>query len=164
VHTLASTHWRVLAIEAAPETYRKLRHNLSLNQTRSVTALNLGVADRHATLRMALNTNGNRAANSFLFTSSETIEVPCQPLYTILLEQGIAQIAGAKLDIEGFEYRTLRQFFSDATPALWPRFIIIERNPAWVSAAGGDSIALLQTQGYRIHATHDDNFIMVRAR
>ncbi|NTU86363.1 MAG: FkbM family methyltransferase [Chloroflexales bacterium] len=153
----------VLSAEAAPTTYRKLCHNLALNGVSNVRAVQRGVADQAQTLRLGLNGAGNRAANSFLFPSPQSVAVPCAPLLDLLREQGIDRVAGAKLDIEGFEHRVLARFLADAAPALWPAFLIVERNPAWVAAAGGDVVELLKAYGYSIYGTHDHNHIMVRA-
>jgi FkbM family methyltransferase len=152
----------VLTIEAAPDTCRKLRANLELNDVQNVRVLQQGVSDRAETLRLSLNTAGNLAANSFLFQGDAGVEVACHPLLDTVQQQGITRIAGAKLDIEGYEYRVLSRFLADAPPELLPGFVILECNPEWIDAAGGDPVKLLANHGYRIYATHEWNSIMVR--
>jgi hypothetical protein len=56
------------------------------------------------------------------------------------------------VDIEGFEFRVLKQFFSDADRSLCPRFIITAYFPERVGRAGGDTLALLVSRGYRLRS------------
>ena len=152
---------RVLAFEADPYNYSKLTDNLSLNSIDNVIALNVGVADKHETLRLGLNTTGNRGGNSFLSNNKEFAEVPCDPLMDLLRTHDIVRVSGAKLDIEGFEFRVLRKFLTVAEKTMYPGFIIIEHHEALVQQSGGNAIELLQKHGYRIHSAVGLNYILV---
>lgn len=152
----------VLAIEADPFSHRRLCDNLALNAAHNVRALNIGVSDRAETLRLGINADGNRGESSFLSQSETGVEVPCDTLAKILRAQGIEKVKGAKFDIEGFEFRVLKQFFNEAEESVYPEFIVIEHNPVWHSRAGGDAINLLQEHGYRPAHASRLNYIMTR--
>lgn len=152
---------KVIAFEADPFNQQKLLANLSLNGTSNCIALNVGVSDRHETLSLGLNTSGNRGGNSFLQTDkTHSVEVECKPLYALLIEQKVSKITGAKFDIEGFEYRVIKQFFNDAPTSMHPQFIILEQYDEWVERSGGDAIELLKAYGYFSVKIHEANYIM----
>jgi len=142
---------RVLAIEADPYNYERLRLNLQLNNIRNVQALNIAVSDKRETLRLGTNRTGNRGGSSFLSTSPDGLDVECYPLSSVLKAHRIYEVRGAKFDIEGFEFRVLKQFFADVDQGLYPKFIIIEHHPEWVTKSGGDAIDLLISRGYHVH-------------
>lgn len=154
---------RVVAIEADPDTAADLRHNVSINGASNVLVLGVGVSDRHERRRLAFRTPGNRAGNSFLFAGGRGVEVDCFPLLDLLRGQGIAQVDGLKIDVEGFEHRVLAPFLRDAEAALLPRFVITEFYPEWLDAAGGDAIGLLERHGYRLRERHGANYVLTRA-
>jgi FkbM family methyltransferase len=160
---------RVLAVEANPRTYERLVANVGLSGADNVAAVHCGVSDRHETLGLHVRASKNTGASSFLVDVGDTVPVECRPLLDILEAHGVERVAGAKLDIEGLEYRVLDRFFADAAerPALWPRFAIIEQRDPWLPEAGGDVIALMEKQGYRRvwkspHLPRRPNHILVR--
>jgi FkbM family methyltransferase len=155
----------VLAIEADPVSYQKLCLNLELNGATNVKAVNTGLSDVSATQLLYLNVNGNRGGNSFLGGANgerrPTIEVECSPLTHILASYGVKRIDVGKFDIEGMEYRVLDRFFTDADSSLYPRCMIVEHHPAWVSQAGGDVLARLARQNYVEVASFKLNHLLV---
>lgn len=153
---------RVLAIEADPYSHQRLTNNLRLNAMTNVMALNVGVSDCEETLRLGVNADGNRGESSFLLHSDTGVDVACKPLLSLLQAQGVQQVRGAKFDIEGFEFRVLRRFLEDAPLSLYPHFIIIEHNPLWHEASGGDALSLLSACGYTPYRASKLNYIMVR--
>lgn len=152
----------VIAVEADPTTYARLCHTVLVNRATNVCTLNVGVSDKAGLLRFGLASPPLRAASSFLRVGDEAIDVPALPLLTLLQEQQISRVDGAKFDIEGYEYRVLRRFLADADPALWPRFIVTEFHADMLEQAGGNSIDLLKDHGYRLVSTVDVNSILVR--
>jgi FkbM family methyltransferase len=158
---------RVVAIEADPQTFEGLSLNIQLNHMTNIEALNVGVADKMRRLRLGRPT-GNRAGNSFLLAETDGVDVLCQPLADIMREHGLTRIRGAKLDIEGYEFRVLDAYMRDIDdPRLLPAFLIVEFHPSWVKRAGGNVIQLLLDHGYAVHARNvygDDyeNYILVR--
>lgn len=150
---------RVLAIEADPFNYRKLSENLTLNALDNVTALNVGVSDKHETLRLCNESQDNRGGNSFLLQTDNGVEVQCEPLLDILNGQGIQSVAAMKMDIEGFEFRVLTPFFAQAPVSLHPRIIITEFSPDYVERAGGSTLELIQANGYTLKHQAKENYI-----
>jgi FkbM family methyltransferase len=157
---LVGADGRIIAIEADPYNFARLRVNLELNGVTNIDALCRGVSDRREILRLGINTTGNRGGNSFLKEGRAGTMVDCVPLLETLLHHNSREIGGLKLDIEGFEFRVLKQFFSDADRSLYPRFIITEYFPEWVGRAGGDTLALLVSRGYRLRRRTRFNSIL----
>jgi FkbM family methyltransferase len=155
---------RVIAIEADPYSHVKLLRNLELNAATNVRALNVGVSDKIGTERLGINVAGNRGNSGFYSDSTHGTDVPCLPLQEMLTRQGVRRVDGAKLDIEGHEYRVLSKFFAESSNALFPKFIIIEHNTSIPIEArtriGGDAVELLKSKGYRVHSNNKDNHIM----
>jgi len=154
--TVVGGEGRVIAIEADPYNYNKLLINIELSGATNVLALNIGVSDKRETLRLGLNVSGNRGGNSFYRQGEGVVgvDVPCVPLHEILMQQGVQRVGGAKLDIEGFEFRVLSSFFAESDYTLYPKFIIVEQNTTLSTQLGGvqiegDVVELLMTQGYK---------------
>ena len=144
---------RVVSVEADPYNYRKLCINLELNKCQNVISHNIGVSDKKEQLRLGLDLSGNRGANSFLFSKERDnfINVECKPLLSIIEDLKLQKrISIAKIDIEGFEFRVLRQFLEDAESSIYPQYIIVEYRTDLVNKAGGDVIHLLKTKGYKL--------------
>jgi FkbM family methyltransferase len=150
---------RVLAIEADPFNYTKLSENIVMNNLDNVTALNVGVSDKHETLMLCNESAGNRGGNSFLLQTENGVEVPCEPLLDILNAQKIHSVAAMKMDIEGFEFRVLTPFFAHAPRSLHPRIVITEFSPDYVERAGGSTLELIQGNGYRLKHQAKENYI-----
>ncbi len=162
---LVGDEGRVIAIEADPYSHGKLRSNLELNAATNVRALNVGVSDRRGTQRLGINVTGNRGNSGFYSDSAHGADVPCLPLQEVLTRQGVHRVDGAKLDIEGHEFRVLSRFFAESSDTLFPKFIVIEHNASIPRKArtriGGDAVGLLKSKGYRVHSSNKDNHIMV---
>ena len=138
-----------------------------MNRSGNICALNVGLADMSGTLRLRLNTTGNRGGNTFLTPEEMSVirefglarveksensyieEVPVAPLGELLSEQGVKVLKGAKFDIERFEYRALHHFFSEADPLSRPTFLSVEFEPLAVRGVGGDVLSLLAGHGYQ---------------
>jgi FkbM family methyltransferase len=137
----------VIAVEANPASFASLEHNLRLNRIGNVTALNLGITDRAGPIHLGIPP-GARAASSLLSDSSEGMNVMGQPLEAVVREQQIHKVDGAWIDICGSEYRVLKRYLAQVGREFYPRFLIIEDNPGWRHAAGGDPVTLLESCGY----------------
>jgi FkbM family methyltransferase len=156
---------RILAIEADPVTFGKLSQHIERNRTCHIAPINQGVSDKTEILPFWLNSSGNRGGNTFLPRESIgrcAVQVECRPLHHLLNDFHVPRVDGMKLDIEGFEYRVLRRFLREASRDMYPGFIIIEHNPAWVGEAGGNAVDLLKSAGYRVQVRTKYNFIMLR--
>jgi FkbM family methyltransferase len=145
---------KVIAFEAATENFRLLRKNIEINGRNSViAAYQIGISDKKEMLRLGLNREGNRGANSFLKTEGETEEVQCYSLYDALQMAEVKKIDVLKLDIEGFEYPVLNRFFDDIAdiPQLKPAYILVEIEGGPQTAERKQLLrSLISDNGYRI--------------
>jgi len=124
--------------------------------------LNLGVSDREESLNLTVSMHGHRGGNSFLKDGQNKVEVKCRPLLAFVEAEGIKNIKALKIDIEGFEFRVLNKFFSEANTGLWPEAVILEYVPSRTAKAGGESLRLLLESGYVVHSRHGINYILTR--
>jgi len=153
----------VLSVEADPYTYQKLCFNIRQNDMRNILPLQVGVSDMRQILRLGLNTAGNRGGNSFLpNTNRESIDVACYPLLDLLRINHINQIAGVKIDIEGYEFTVLSNFFTEANYTMYPKFFIVEQHDKNSFLYAGNTIDLLKQKGYEVHQKIKHNYIMVK--
>jgi FkbM family methyltransferase len=162
---------RVLAVEADPFNFEMLERNLALNGVNNVDAVRVGLSDRSETLRLGISTTGNRGGNSFLSSSPEGVMVECLPLSQLLRDRGVTQVAGAKIDIEGFEMRVLSRFFEETERNLYPGFLVVEDwgisagpNGGDLPGAPGDLLRLLRGRGYRLELSSKTNHVLSLAR
>lgn len=153
----------VVAIEADAETTETLRYNIKRNGIRNIRVVNCGVSDAHERRPLAARSAANRAGNSFLFSTTRTT-VECRPLLEILRDERLSKVTGMKIDNEGFEYKVLAPFLNLAEPRLLPEFILTEFYQDWVGLAGGDTLAPLESSGYRLDERYGDNYILTRSR
>jgi len=138
----------VLAIEAAPRTFEMLTKNIRLNNS-SIMGVNCGVSDKEETLKLHLQSSGNRGGSTFLERSGgNAVDVQCFTLVQVLRSLGVETVKGMKIDIEGYEYRVLKHFFENADPGMYPAFVITEFFPDRVPETTGDQIQLLEQYGY----------------
>lgn len=153
---------QVLAIEADPDNFNRIKTNLGLNpQINNIKAINFGVSDKDEILSMGVSTTGNKSGNSFLSNSKLRKNIVCKSLYSILQEKGIQKIDLIKIDIEGFEFRVLSKFFKDAPRYIWPQWILIEDNPNIVQE--GKATELLFSVGYELKYDFGLNKLMMIA-
>ncbi|WP_019571505.1 FkbM family methyltransferase [Thioalkalivibrio sp. ALMg3] len=157
----ASGARQVLAIEPNPPTFERLAFNIECNPfAKTVRALKLaigpkGVVDLHQT-----QTLGSASLMKMDFHEAGTTEVESSPLLNVLGAEGITQIDGLKIDIEGYEYQALEPFFRDAPRSLHPRCMVVEKCHGHVWEQ--DVIKLLQTHGYTLTGQTRSNAILRR--
>lgn len=152
---------RVIAVEAEPVNYSRLCLNLEMNEVRNVLPLEMGIAAKRETLSFGVSSSGNRGGSSFLKEHEGGFDVQCCSLLNILEDNDVSRVKGIKLDLEGFEYRVLRSFFSEAPETLYPEFITLEFNSNRIEMAGGNAIELLEQSGYRVFWRSQYNHIML---
>ena len=152
---------KVIAIEAEEKNAKRLTHNIFINNINCIDVRNIGVSDRKETLVLMLNNDGNAGAHSFYKQSdpSSTLrqEILCQPLSEIIDITKKAKLM--KLDVEGFEWRVLFQFFKDVPNFLWPDFILLEDDPRHRE---DDAVSLVVGHGYHIINRFDYNVFLAR--
>lgn len=132
---LVGNKGRVISIEADPYSAAKLRGNVDINRISNIKIQQVGVSDRNETLSLHQQMTGNRGGSTFV-GSGDGVKVECLPLRAILDMEKLSQAAALKIDIEGFEEKVLRTFFREADRALYPRLIIAECNPEYISDDG----------------------------
>ena len=152
-----------VAIEADASSHRRLAETIERNAIGNITAIHRGVSDREEVLSLHIQTSG-RAANSFrpavMDGPTIPVKVACSPLLSILKEAGIDRATGMKVDIEGFDFRVLKRFLSEAPPAMRPRFVIVEHIEKFLGSGDGDPIQLLREHGYVVQGRTRRNALM----
>ncbi len=146
---------KVVSLEPHPQSYHRLCKHLELNSIENVVALNVAASDKEEICIMGLTQEGQLGTNTLLFDElrpqeSSSTSVECYPLADILHRCDISVIRGAKIDIEGYEYRVLKEFFSHTIKEFYPEFIIVEYINFMKELAGGSTVDLLLDQGYKI--------------
>jgi len=153
---------KVIAIEPHPVTHARLAFNNTASgysQVRLVAAA-AGPADGE----LLIETDGDNLGASHIVSgkaSARAIKVPSLRLQRILDEAGVSQIDALKIDVEGFEDRVLTGFFAEASPALWPRAVVIEHlsKDEWQS----DCIADMRARGYAEKSRTRSNTLLTRS-
>jgi FkbM family methyltransferase len=153
---------RIIAVEANPFNGSRLAANLKVSGIKNVRLANVGLSDKTEVLELGLNTTGNRGGHSFLSDSADRVKVQCKTLTDVLLSEGAQKVDGAKMDIEGFEFKVLQRFFADGNSKLWPGFLIIEVNPSLGGKNSGDALELLKQNGYTLSNLSELNYLAVR--
>ena len=152
---------KIVSIEADPGTFDRLNKNISLNNISNSITVNRGVSDRSESLSLGLHVHGNKGGQSFLGDKSNgVIDVRCSTLLDIINESGVGVIKLMKLDIEGYEYKVLSKFFTDADREYFPNYIITEYFGEDASKTTGNQIKLLESYGYRQILKCRDNRIL----
>ncbi|MEO9530572.1 FkbM family methyltransferase [Roseibium sp.] len=154
----------VLAIEANPQTARKLSFNVEANELDTVRIVNSAVGPREDTLPLWQEPS-NCGFATFVkdLTTGEwegdwtATFVKVRPLTAIADEHGLTGIDVLKVDVEGFEDRVVLPFLRHADRSLWPRVILLETNcrPYWTE----DCIAELASRGYGTTGRTNDNMV-----
>jgi len=152
---------KVIAVEPHPITHARLAFNNAASrytQTRLVAA---AVSDSDGELM--IETDGGNLGASHIVTGTAgagAIKVPALRLQRILDEAGVTRIDAFKIDIEGFEDRTLVPFFKEAPQTQWPRAVVIEHlsRDEWRQ----DCIADMVSRGYRETGRTRSNTFLLR--
>ena len=153
---------KVIAVEPHPITHARLAFNNAASrytQTRLVAA---AVSDSDGELM--IETDGGNLGASHIVTGTAgagAIKVPALRLQRILDEAGVTRIDAFKIDIEGFEDRTLVPFFKEAPQTQWPRAVVIEHlsRDEWRQ----DCIADMVSRGYRETGRTRSNTFLLRS-
>lgn len=121
----------VHAIEATPQTARRLRRNIGLNQASNVTVYNVAVADAPGTVRIGVAHEGNWGSNSIGYAEKDLIESWEVPAARVDDLVGDAAPSVIKMDIEGAEVLALRGM----------QRLLTEHSPVVVSEVSGYALA-----------------------
>lgn len=117
-----------------------------------------------------INTATNRAGSSMIFSQTEwtkkqkdyIIAVECVTLNNVLSELGVTSLGALKIDVEGYEYPILKQFFKEAPTSLYPNAVVLEAWGHAIPAIGGSSIELMIQHGYKLVNHIEYNYFFSR--
>ena len=101
---LVGDRGRVVALEAHPQTYRRLASLCRVNRLDNVTPLQVAASDRDGTA--TISDDEHYLQNTML--TAEGIEVPARRLDSLAAELGITQIDLLTMNIEGAERLAIR--------------------------------------------------------
>jgi FkbM family methyltransferase len=147
---------KIYSIEVLPKNYDRLRENIQLNQLQQVTTWAIAVSNQPGTIELAQADGDSLPFMTYMATAS-TISVITETLDTLLQQESIAQLALAKIDIEGAEllaFQGATTLLKQHRPAVW----ILEINDA-VKRFGYDKQAVvdfLQSYGYELYRYQAD--------
>lgn len=158
---------RVLAFEPNPAVLTRLAFNVAQNPPDGtpaiapITIVDKAVTDHNGPIRFA-RPSGNLGEGQVVDEGDDgedVVTLEGRTLFDCLQDLDIQAVSGLKIDIEGHELPALSHFFGTAPESLLPGFVIIERGSPdhWAPLA-----ALLQTKGYRQHASCHMNEIWER--
>jgi hypothetical protein len=119
------------------------------------------LSDHNGTVNLFINEQ-NIGSSSMLAgrrpdLATQSIEVNCRSLASLVREQGLSRIDAMKLDVEGAEDRILMPYLTQAPPPPLPRFLIIEDNRSVWKA---DLLGLLARAGYVTEAAPNANLVL----
>lgn len=87
------------------------------------------------------------------------VRVPVRPLPEIVEAAGLTRVDALKIDVEGLEAAILQDFYDRAPESLWPRLLVVERQPG---PAHQSLVARLGELGYREAVTSTLNVVLRR--
>jgi len=154
---------KVFSFEADKHNKERIIENLELNNIKNVQVENYGLAGETSIKEFSINTK-HRGGNSFLksdMISSDNIikeEIKCYTLLDALSKNNILKIDILKMDIEGYEYPTLKEFLNNADKTLFPKYIVLEEWGNIIVNYNESVIELLIHNGYKLIDHYQDNF------
>jgi FkbM family methyltransferase len=103
--SLLGPQGQVIAIEASPTTFAKLKENIALNKSTSIRAVNVAVSDHAGTLDLFdISERNSGAATTVAGRGSKLVaSVEALPLSQILTPTEISSVRLIKIDVEGAE-------------------------------------------------------------
>lgn len=144
----AGSRARILAIEPQPDIHARLIFNIRQNTFATIKTLECALADREGEAVMFIDA-ANRGESSMRVmpaVDGGRICVQARTLASVVMSEGLTHVDAMKVDCEGAEDLILEPYFATCPIALWPRLLIVERNPhRWCV----DLFGLLGARGYR---------------
>jgi len=159
---------KIVAFE--PDTYNAvcLRKNIGVNNFKNIKVCEYAISDKDGIAILKRNVSKNRGGSSLLISQlpwqekEVTQEVTCRTLLNAIKENNINKISIIKVDIEGYEYPVLKEFFEKAHVSLFPSALIVESFGPAIKIVGGSPIQLLIDRGYKLLNHTNYNFFFVR--
>jgi FkbM family methyltransferase len=165
--TLVAAHFvgasgSLVAIEADPRMFARLKSNVTRNGLRQVLLLELAIADRDSNVILAVHDQaGENWGISRLVEAGSpaqmTISVPAKPLDAVLDEAGLETVDLLKIDVEGAEDLVLNGMDAGLTRHRYRR-ILLELHPTLLATrcrSTRELTDMLRGKGYRGYAVDD---------
>jgi len=152
----------IVAIEANPETHRKLKFNINANGAQNIRPVAKAVAALSGEMQFWPDRGKNTGRSSIIREAvgqpGEPIMVSTQTLQEIIGQSGIDHIDVVKIDIEGYEDCALLPYLEAEPKSNWPGTILLET--AHRNLWQRDVLTVAQTMGYSITAETPDNVLL----
>lgn len=161
-HRVCGDSVPVHAIEAEPENYRQLEHNLSRSNAGSVVPHFCAVSEEPGESKLYLWKSSNRGKHSLVpFEGAETVIVKTRTLDDVYRDEGLAgrTVSLLKIDIEGGEHGA---FLGAQNMLKHCAVIASEVSPKFLKRAGlslDAHIALVCDQGFEMFEICDDQTV-----
>jgi FkbM family methyltransferase len=153
----------VIAIEASPSIYARLREHLSLNDVRNVRALNLAAADHAGTVSLYRGPADNLGGSTLLAdgTSGSTFEcrVAAEPLTAIISREEWSRARIVKIDVEGAEAAVAEGMAPLLASARADLEVVMEIAPAMLAKQGKrsqDIVQMFEAAGFHAYRIEND--------
>ncbi len=140
---------RLLCFEPTPDTFAKLKENLTFNQAENVVALEYAIGEEERAAFLYRSNKENFGENSLVpdCRDCEAMEIRLRPLAPFLQEHGFTFVDFLKIDVEGYEDRVLLPFLRTCSPDLLPKLVMLEDNrKKWQT----DCLDYLTSRGYQL--------------
>jgi FkbM family methyltransferase len=159
---ISSTHPNatILAIEAHPETFARLKLNIANNPQMKIEAIHCALSTENGEAILFVNhTNAGENSTRISNIGGTSMTVKARSLLDILKEHRIDKIDALKIDIEGAEDDVLAAFFAKAHTTQFPTYILIENlGDRW----NFDLIGFLKQSGYEVVRDFGNNLALKR--
>ena len=155
--TLVGTQGQVIAIEASPTTFAKLKENIALNKSTNIRAVNVAVSDRVGTLDLFDVSERNCGAATTLAGRGGKLiaSVDALPLAQILTPTELRSVRLIKIDVEGAEPTILNDVLDHIEDFPASMDIIVESSPDEFEASNRVFYRMTQT-GYYAYAIENN--------
>lgn len=160
-----SKNTKIIAVEADPYIYERLKHNVLLNNDFiNIVQTAISNQDGHTSLHINTHNRGENSIitqakiNNTLPQTQSSIDVTTTSIKTLLERYDVIKPSIMKLDLEGAEELVLSAFFDDVGQESYPNMIIVERD----KNLDLPLLTLLQYNGYTVQSDTRNNRIFIR--
>jgi FkbM family methyltransferase len=150
---------RVIAIEASPNTFGKLKENIALNKSTNIRTVNVAVSDRVGKLDLfSLSVWNSGAATTLTSRGGKLIaSVDALPLAQILTSDEMGNVRLMKIDVEGAEALILNDILDHIEDFPSSMDIIVEFSADELEASTSKRVFHRMMQmGYHAYAIEND--------
>ena len=155
--SLVGPQGRVIAIEASPATFAKLKENIALNRSTNIRAVNVAVSDRVGALDLFEVSERNCGAATTLAGRGGKLiaSVDALPLAQILTPTEMGGVRLIKIDVEGAEPMILNDILDHIEDFPATMDVIVESSPDEFEASSRVFYRMTQA-GYYAYAIEND--------